>query len=127
MAKKKDFFEEKLKQFWQKGFNEQEKAEFEQFLAENPFEQEAFEGLRHLDRQTFEKDIAELTQKLPKQEHSPVFSFRMIAASVLILGGIVGIIWWLAQSMSLENSIALQKNESNTQKTESFTYAPETT
>jgi hypothetical protein len=111
-SKKHIDFEQKLEKFWQKGFDEQEKANFEQFLSENPFEQEAFEGLQSLDKATFKADIAELTQKLPQYQRKNV-SWRAIAASVAILLGILGIIVWLSQEVSIETPIALEKSEPN--------------
>lgn len=105
-------FEKKLEKFWQKGFDEQEKADFEQFLSENPFEQEAFEGLQNLDKATFEADIIELRQKMPQYQHKNV-SWIAIAASVAILLGILGMIVWLPQEISIETSIALEKSEPN--------------
>lgn len=105
-------FEKKLEKFWQKGFDEQEKADFEQFLSENPFEQEAFEGLQSLDKVAFKADITELTQKLPQYQRKNI-SWRAIAASVAILLGILSIILWLSQEMSIETPIALEKSEPN--------------
>lgn len=105
-------FEQKLEKFWQKGFDKQEKANFEQFLSENPFEQEAFEGLKNLDKATFKEDIDELTQKLPHYQRKNI-SWRAIAASVAILLSILGIILWLSQEMSIETPIALEKSEPN--------------
>jgi hypothetical protein len=119
MNKKKihNDFEKKLEQFWQKGFNEQEKADFEQFLAENPFEQEAFEGLQNIDKTAFETDVAEIRRKLPQYRKKPL-SWQAIAASVAVLLGILGIIVWLSQEMSMETPIALQKNETQAYQTE---------
>ena len=67
--------------------NPAEKSDFENFLAENPFEKEAIEGLQMLHSTELEQDLKSLKNRIREKTDKKAFSFRAVAASIAVLVG----------------------------------------
>lgn len=65
--------------------NQEQQAEWESFLKENPFEKEAFEGLQMLSEEELEQDLEEIRNTMSGRVQTKVLSYRAIAASVALL------------------------------------------
>ncbi|MFN3316392.1 MAG: hypothetical protein ACK40K_06245, partial [Raineya sp.] len=85
MNKPTHISEEQLKKFLAGELNKEQKAQYEEFLNENPFEKEAWEGLQMLSNEELEQDLNELKQKIVFKANKKVLPIRAIAASVAIL------------------------------------------
>ncbi|GAB4133068.1 MAG: hypothetical protein OHK0045_14410 [Raineya sp.] len=66
--------------------NEEQKAQWEEFLQENPFEKEAWEGLQCLSAKELEQDLKDIKQKIAlKTKQNPTSYRRAMAAAIAIL------------------------------------------
>mgnify|MGYP005847314185 CR=1 FL=1 len=85
MNKPTHISEEMLKRFLAGELSKTEQANFDDFLAENPFEKEAIEGMQMLTNEELEQDLEELRSKMRGQTTTKLTSYRAIAASVVVL------------------------------------------
>lgn len=121
MKKLKNLSERQIKSYLADQLDEQEKADIDHFLAENPFEADAIEGLKMLGQEERERDLAILQQQLPHYQ-KPFFQIGWagMAASVAFLIATIVLAVWILKNPAIDNPVALKNTpqQENTQKTQ---------
>ena len=98
-------FSDYLKYFGGKSSN-REKHAFERKIMQDPFDEEAFDGISEIDKNDFEKDIKDIERKLfnKKSRKYPVYFGMAAAVLVLLISGYF--IYDLSRNLKKEDKIA---------------------
>lgn len=115
--------EEMLKRFLAGELSKTEQSNFDAFLAENPFEKEAIEGMQMLTNEELEQDLEELRSKIRGKASVKVFPYRAVAASVAILLCSIALALYFVKSPDITQAVNTKKNED----TQSLVQKEETT